>query len=489
MASLFSKTIIDGWLEEMVGNATTNTADDPNYWAQDPKALITTSQPLTFSVGTGHQILRDVFSACESAKREVIIVTCFWARSKSAEDVSALLRKLSDKTVRENRPAIRVRICISSCSAWQKLTQTESLNGVLYQPSNWKISRWKRLGLPSPEEIPGAKVVLKSVFVRPFSVMHPKFIIVDRERAFLPSCNVSWENWFEGCVEIKGGIVDKLFEFWDEFWSRGGAVLPDLYPETDSEHEMDVHIQTGGSPPEKSMMLHLDLSSAIPSTITTILLPSPHHRRINPCPDLDCWMVPTRLPPPTPLNTFLIRIFRAAKEGIYLQTPNVTCQPVLWAIDEALARGVDVQIVTSRRLMVMEQIATAHSTTEVELKKLRRRHRHLIKNYNKNSSSDPEAALRKPGALRVAYYHPKDDVNVKKDKEEPVKTHIKLTIVDDEIVVLGSGNMDHASWYTSQELGVAFFSKELAKEIGSGIMGCLDERVKYVTEAEIAEGS
>jgi len=68
------------------------------------------------------------------------------------------------------------------------------------------------MGLPAPDELLGLEMVVKMVFVRPFSVMHPKFVLVDRQRAFMPSCNVSWEEWFEGCIEMRGDIAGKLFE-------------------------------------------------------------------------------------------------------------------------------------------------------------------------------------------------------------------------------------------------------------------------------------
>ena len=65
------------------------------------------------------------------------------------------------------------------------------------------------MGLPAPDQLEGIDLVVKSVFVRPFSVMHPKFIIMDRQRLLLPSCNVSWEDWFEGCIETEGAIVER----------------------------------------------------------------------------------------------------------------------------------------------------------------------------------------------------------------------------------------------------------------------------------------
>ena len=76
------------------------------------------------------------------------------------------------------------------------------------------------------------------------------------------------------------------------------------------------------------------------------------------------------------------------------------------------------------------------------------------------------------------------------DAGEPVKSHFKCVIMDEEITILGSGNMDRASWYTSQELGIAFVSREVAKckypnielvEIskvltsGAAIRQCVDE--------------
>ena len=39
----------------------------------------------------------------------------------------------------------------------------------------------------------------------------------------------------------------------------------------------------------------------------------------------------------------------------------------------------------------------------------------------------------------------------------PVLSHFKMTMVDDDYLVLGSGNMDRASWWTSQEIGLLFY--------------------------------
>jgi len=191
---------MDNWISQI------GTDDDPNYYANSPEtSLITSSRPSNFILGTGSQVLSSVLSSCLDTKHELIIVTCFWAKSKSQQDVAKLLRNLSEKALSNGSGTkIRVRLCFSSISILQKLFQTSSLDGKNYPPSVWS-----QMGLPSPEQISGLELVVKSIFVRPFSVMHPKFIIVDRQRAFIPSCNVSWEDWFEGCIDTEGSIVEK----------------------------------------------------------------------------------------------------------------------------------------------------------------------------------------------------------------------------------------------------------------------------------------
>jgi len=102
--------------------------------------------------------------------------------------------------------------------------------------------------------------------------------------------------------------------------------------------------------------------------------------------------------------------------------------------------------------MILEQLVTAGTITEFEIWKLRRRYAKFL------PKEDPEQGLLPLGVLKIGYFKPRSE-----DAGEPVKSHFKCVIVDEEITVLGSGNMDRASWYTSQELGVAFVSKQVAK--------------------------
>ncbi|KAH0542031.1 hypothetical protein FGG08_003495 [Glutinoglossum americanum] len=127
-------------------------------------------------------------------------------------------------------------------------------------------------------------------------------------------------------------------------------------------------------------------------------------------------------------------------------------------------------------MMWLEQLATAGSTTECRVRSLKRRARRLKLSENSPGDRDLESGGRGRGSLRIRYYTPRPDTP--DPAAEPLKSHLKLTIVDDEIAVLGSGNMDRASWYTSRELGIALFGKEAVERIKSVVGEGMEGRMR-----------
>ncbi|KAI9745887.1 MAG: hypothetical protein M1818_000568 [Claussenomyces sp. TS43310] len=483
-----SPALIDDWLHDFATHHDVNSQDDPHYYNDESRELVTSCIPVSFELGTGEQLLGSLLQKCALAQHEVLLVTCFWARSASQRLISSFLQSLSARACAESR-IIRVRICFSSQSIWQKLFQTSSLLGRVWHPSTWE----HQLGLPPPSDLQGLDLTVKSVFVRPFSVMHPKFVVLDRQKAFLPSCNVSWEDWFEGCIEFEGELVVKLFRFWQMFWDRA-EFLPKPRELQGPDSTVNVVVNTSAPAavnsfprysPSNVSTTNLFGKQFEKASVSALLLPSPHHSN----PGFRPLVTTPSIPPPTPLNTFLLHVFSVAKHSIYIQTPNVTSEPVLSALFAALKNGVDVQLITSSKLMILEQLATAGTITELALWSFQRRYRHFLERENRTRSSQDVEALRgRPGTLTISYYHPMDEESsAEPSAEEPVKSHLKLTIVDEEIVVLGSGNMDRASWFSSQELGVAFFSRSLARDIRAGIQAALSGRTSTRVTAPHSE--
>ncbi|KAK6431562.1 hypothetical protein LTR95_012279 [Oleoguttula sp. CCFEE 5521] len=429
-------------------------ADKPNCWTIDPSALLTTCATGRFDLGTGEDIYNSILPAIEVAQYEVILVTCFWARSHTLDRLNDSLRKLSASAI-ARKSKVAVRICFSSSSLWQKLFHTTSLEGSIVSPTKWS----SQLGLPANDELPGLDLETKSIFVRPFSVMHPKFIVVDRQVAFLPSCNISWEDWFEGCIELRGSIVAQFARFWQAFWANDHTSEYNL-PRDIPQSVLDGHGESNKT----------DQTQAL-------FLPSPHRRN----PRLSFPWQAAAPPPPTPLNIFVLTALSNAKRTIFMQTPNLTSQPVIAALLAALDRGVNVRILTSEKLMRLEQIVTAGTTTARCVER-------FVTEYEsagrqRSDDRDLEAgSLLQSGRLSILYYTPRH--GAEKQSNEPVQSHLKLTIIDDEVVVLGSGNMDRASWYTSQELGVAVFSRDLAARIIDDLQASMKDREKVVFNSQ-----
>ncbi|KAA6413797.1 MAG: hypothetical protein FRX48_02158 [Lasallia pustulata] len=444
-----------------------------------PSTLLTNCAVRRVSVGNGASIYHDaLLPALSSATYEILFVTCFWAPSISLTELSSTLRALSSASAARSSDGgskLRVRLCFSSRSHLQMLFHTSSPNGYIYPPSQWT----SKLGLPSPDELRGLDLQVKSIFMRPFSVMHPKYIIIDRRRAFLPSCNLSWENWFEGCIKLDGPVVGKLVKFWRSSWGRNDLpTLPVDMPTTAT----DPRPITGGSSPasvlhesSNNLPLHLPLSSG--SDYSALLLPSPHHCN----PQFRPFPLPAPTPPPTPLNTLLSHLFSTATSSVFITTPNFTSPPVLPLLLSALERGVDVEIVTNRRMMLVEQLLTAGTVTEICLWRLVRAYQKLMRSRQMSAGRDGgslEEGRGPLGALRIGYYRPLLTASREDGATEPVKLHFKCTIADMEVVVLGSGNMDRASWYTSQELGLAIYDRGFTETVSRSVQERLKGRVE-----------
>ena len=432
---------------ESLNGLTTTQGTEENrlhFWSHDPSSTLlkpAETCPADFAVGSGLDIYTSIIlPALESAQYEILFVTCFWARSTSLERLCSTLVKLSDRARSQptGAPKLRVRLCFSSRSLTQKLFHTSSANGYIYPPS-----RWCSLGLPPPEDVQGLDLQVKSLFILPFSVMHPKFVIVDRQRVILPSCNLSWESWLECCLPLTGPIVNSFVRFWQSTWGPNDWTDLPVTP-----------------PPYQS--------SSTVTSYTASFLPSPQH--LNPHFQL-LQFIPPSLPPPTPLNVLLLHLFSRAQKCIVLLTPNLTSSPVISALLEALARGVNVTVVTNRRMMILEQLITSGTITEICMWKLRRHYdrlnrRRLAPHYFEDEEN--RVGVRIIGSLQIGYYSP--TIKYK-------RTHIKCSTIDDRIVILGSGNMDRASWYTSQELGVAIEGEEVVNGVWKAIEGSFDEEI------------
>lgn len=131
----------------------------------------------------------------------------------------------------------------------------------------------------------------------------------------------------------------------------------------------------------------------------------------------------------------------------------------------------------------LEQLVTAGTTTPRCAAKLIRQYEQSSRAWQaRERIEDEEAQIALPiqGGLVIDYYSPASAGSGPAGEDEPVKLHLKLMIVDNETVLLGSGNQDRASWYTSQELGVCLSSAEVAEAVSKAVENRLSGRIRNI---------
>jgi len=136
-----------------------------------------------FVIANGPIVTEYLAAFVTQAHSEVLLSTCFWARSPSLNIIHNALLTLNNRARRDGR-RITVRILFSSYSFQQKFL---SLRGTRI----WAPSTWNKLGLPGKEELDSLDVTIFSRFRKPFGVMHAKFLVIDRKTVVLPSSNIS----------------------------------------------------------------------------------------------------------------------------------------------------------------------------------------------------------------------------------------------------------------------------------------------------------
>ncbi|KAL5598752.1 hypothetical protein BROUX41_003912 [Berkeleyomyces rouxiae] len=488
-APQFPASFLSAWSAALLDQQAAQQHDFPSYHLPDPTTLVSSCRPRFITTGTGENIFKEtLLPAFNQARREIILVTCFWAESPTLRSLQESLEMLAARRTAEHagwdtervmdpQHRLRVSLCFSSSGVLQKLLHPQSTRGRMYAPAEWRS-----LGLPSAETLArgGIDLTVKSLFFLPFSVMHPKFLIVDRERAWMPSCNVSWEAWFETCIEFDGPAVEKLVIFYENVWavdaasrhsdiqntdelrsSRGATNVKQtsgssarISETTDNAFILESQYESLALPASAKNKFEFPASASCPA----IILPSAHHLnprfRVVPC-------TASAPPPPTPLNMALLTLFGNAQKHIEIMTPNLTSEPVIEALLDAVQRGVNVTLRTSRNMMLVEQLVTAGTTTAWKLKTMVARYRKMqaYRSHVRRSDDLETQQSTALGKLEVYYYkanaHSLAQPGAKAD--EPVLAHAKVVLVDNEYIVLGSGNMDRASWYTSQELGLLLY--------------------------------
>jgi phosphatidylserine/phosphatidylglycerophosphate/cardiolipin synthase-like enzyme len=134
-------------------------------------------------------------------------------------------------------------------------------------------------------------------------------------------------------------------------------------------------------------------------------------------------------------------------------------------------------------MMLLEQLVTAGTVTELCVWRMVRQYKRMLrkqgspglwKHWSTSTQriADIEQGRTGVGRLHVSYFKPQPG-------KTAVKCHIKCSIIDNAVAVLGSGNMDRASWFTSQELGIALEGEDAVRRVMLELHEAKSESFEY----------
>ncbi|CAM4798953.1 unnamed protein product [Rotaria magnacalcarata] len=144
--------------------------------------------------------------------------------------------------------------------------------------------------------------------------------------------------------------------------------------------------------------------------------------------------------------------FRYAKKSIFIQSPTLNASPAIDGIIAACRRGVVVTIWLGLGFNdLVEGFGTFQGGTN----------EHVVKKLYKKLRDGNDGAIK---YLQVYWYTGKDQTRPLHFSQKQRNCHIKFMSIDDQVAIMGSGNMDSQSWFHSQEANVMIDSSVVVKE-------------------------
>ncbi|CAF0982708.1 unnamed protein product [Adineta ricciae] len=153
-----------------------------------------------------------------------------------------------------------------------------------------------------------------------------------------------------------------------------------------------------------------------------------------------------------PQDAAWIGAFRYAKKSIFIQSPTLNASPAIDGILYACRRGI---VVTLWLDLGFNDLTEGFGTFQGGTNE------HVIKKIYRKLQESNDGADK---YLHVYWYTGKDQTRPLNFSQKKRNCHIKFMSIDDQVAIMGNGNMDTQSWFHSQEINAMIDSPVIVKE-------------------------
>jgi phosphatidylserine/phosphatidylglycerophosphate/cardiolipin synthase-like enzyme len=368
-----------------------------------------------------NDIFLQMLQQIQTAQREILFATFIWESDSLAahmlQDAFAQLQRKIRENPRHYQLPLKLKMVDSQLSpAIQKLLSYTGSFGMGKKGGETAGS----YGLGFSFDLDPALIQIEhAVFYHKLNdINHTKYLIIDNQSAVLTGSNVQNRGNLELGVSAVGPVVQSLRSDFQELWDKSKIVGSNI---------SDVPLQ------KTALLIH----------------PYPQYIYPNPLGEKTKIMVLTRKAKinvfgrstDNPQDLTYLRLFQSAKKSIRILTPNLNFSHCSAILIDALARGVDVQIVLSKNFNQTTEskfLLQGGPNDSIAAK--------IIGRYAKLKKKESAVA---PGVLQIKWFA---DAAGEVSGGPAGTSHAKYLAIDDEITVLGSTNLDTQSWYASREL-------------------------------------
>ncbi|KAL1410654.1 hypothetical protein Q8F55_004673 [Vanrija albida] len=437
-----------------------------------------------------------------AAEHEIFFTTNVWEASKSAAAIKDALIELSRRTVERGGEKVVVKIMYDRGGVAPS-------DGRVHQIVEPSVYSSPAVGLPTPEEIPGLELEVQNYHIPPVGTFHQKCLVIDRKIASLSSNNIQERGDVGFMVQLEGPVVQSIYDtailsWWTSFhpplpllgqaphypkkldasFFKFGADLPAMSVKEDAAviaertRQRLAKLNAVGKKLDSEASTPVQSSTPVPSTpvveapeaepapttpteparaFNPIILHEPH----APFPVAVINRTPRALRGQgdgyVPQNLAWLAAIKFAQTSVFIQSPTFSAKPIVSAALDAVRRGVLVEIYADLEFNDEGEISADG-----------------LANRNVAAFMYSQLAEAERDNLRIYWY-------TAKDQHTPLTArhtcHIKLMIVDGTIAITGNGNVNHQSWFHSQELNILVDSEQLCTDWRAGIDSNQNTRV------------